>query len=238
MAIARSVARSVASSLARSVAGSVGGGLLPLQLGASWWLDATDQSIGGGVSLWTDKTSSGYDASQATGGNQPSVVDWGNGNASVSFDGVNDELTISIPQTAVRQVFAVVDTTNVGTGYRSFLERTPSGAPVLLFSSNFAGQNYKPGIYWGADIARQASTVQRKAIFEWGVFDPAYTRIDNANLASTDHAATTLGTWNKICNASAQQARVVIAEVVGFQNPLSDANRLALVSYFQNKWAL
>lgn len=115
------------------------------------WLDPSDTNtvtVVTGVSLITDKSPSGYDASQGTGANQPaySAGALGGLNA-MSFDGSNDFLTITW-STAISTAYTLAvicnwDGGGGGADGRRFLwESTSAGSdiftPGLAFASGAA----------------------------------------------------------------------------------------------------
>jgi hypothetical protein len=73
-------------------------GFNPLSIsGLSLWLDAADAStitVSTGVSVWADKSGSGLNAAQATGGKQPAYSTTINGKNVVTFQGTDDTMQI------------------------------------------------------------------------------------------------------------------------------------------------
>ena len=85
----------------------VAGPFTPTQLaGLTAWFDAADtstiQQTGGFVSQWNDKSGNGFNATQATGTNQPKTgINTTNGKNVITFDGTDDSFMVAGALTAI-----------------------------------------------------------------------------------------------------------------------------------------
>jgi hypothetical protein len=185
------------------------------------WLDADDAStrtIDVGVSVWADKSGNGEDATQATGSLQPVVaVDSLNSTDTIHFDGINDTLTLSIPQVVPCHIFAVLQTGSLGTGTMALLDRITSSSPYppsLCIGTDTV--NYGLGIYWGTNFVKKSSAgVAGDYIAEFRLSATSVgLRVNGGTEETGTHSQTVLSTWNAICLTSVQQANVKISKLV------------------------
>jgi len=220
----------------------------PTVITTALWLDAADSSTitlnGSTVSQWNDKSSNARNASQATAANQPTYSATGfNSKPTVQFDGSNDQLDlIQFAQVSDQNIFAVADTTNLGSSYRIFMNRSDGGAPATYFGGDGgSGQSYRPLVYWNsAERANFGSSVQRKAIFRWSFATgaTALTQIDGGTPVTASFTATTLANWSAICFSSVHQPDVDISEIIITPATLSTSDRQKLEGYLAHKWGL
>jgi hypothetical protein len=215
------------------------------------WLDAADLStitIATGVSEWRDKSGNARHASQATPGNQPAYSSSAfQGMPGVSWDGTNKWLTFSpLSQQSGDEVFAVCDTTNMGTGSRVFINRSVGSAPFppAVYFGLILDPDYCPAIFWGssapaANLAAQASAVRRPAIIRWNISTgTAFTEINGGSRSAESHAETVLSSWTEIgASFGSQQPSFVLAEVI-LARALSVPQAAAIHGYLSWKWGI
>jgi hypothetical protein len=214
------------------------------------WLDAADLStitIATGVSEWRDKSGNARHASQATPGNQPAYSEFSfSGRPGLTFDGTSDFLSMTAwPQVNGHNVFCVADTTSVGTGYVIVMSRTVGTAPFSPAPYfGLVGNNRKPCIFWGssspsADLAIQASAVQRAAVFRWNFSTGnASTEVDGSNLSSSSHSETVLTNWTAIgSDFGSQRPAIVLSELLIVTSP-GVAEAAAIHGYLSWKWGI
>lgn len=161
-------------------------------------------------------------ASQATAANQPTYQATGfNGFPCLSFDGVDDQLAISVPQAYNQDIFAVVDTVNVGIENRLFLNRiigTSPFPPALYFggTSGSGGTNNNPSIFWGSGAAFKVNptvTTQKKCIIRFKLGNPCEIQVDGGTIFFGTNAETILSTWSTICTSGTQQSQILLKEM-------------------------
>ena len=219
----------------------------PALISTALWLDATDSSTitlnGSTVSEWRDKSGNSRHASQSTAANQPTYSATGfNSRPTIQFDGINDELNlVQFAQVSNQNIFAVVDTVNLGTDYREFLGRTSGTANNLTILLGGASNSRRPCVYWNGDRALSAA-VQRKAIIRWsfatGSPASALTQVDGGPETTATFTASELTNWNNICRSPFQQADVDVSEIVMTPSTVSTLNRQKLEGYLAHKWGL
>lgn len=219
-------------------------GWTPANISTELWLDANDSStitIATGVSAWADKSGNSKNATQTTPANQPTYSSTGfNNKPTIQFDGTNDSfsLTSTITQTSGQNVFAVVNTTNIATGYRVLLDRTNGNSPALYLAN---ATNYRPIVYWAADLATWGSAIQRQAIIRWAYYTSparAVVQVDGATEISQNSGSSVLSSWNLINNSSVQQSKVDLSElIITSTDPTSDT-RQVIEGYLAWKWEL
>lgn len=140
------------------VSGSLGGGgtaapFAPTSItGLQFWFSASSLVLNDGdaVASWSDSGSGGHTATQGTAGLRPTyktgII---NSKPVVRFDGGNDRLTTdSITHgigTGDLTIYAVAQSSNVATAYKTILSTGAGGAPGLYF------HNSKINFYWTAD---------------------------------------------------------------------------------------
>lgn len=221
----------------------------PAEITTALWLDAADADTitltSGKVSEWRDKSGNSRHASQTTTTNQPTYQSAGfNDLPTISFDGSNDQLNlVQFAQVSGQNIFAVIDTTNVGSDWRNFMNRTSASASNMAILLSGAGVNYRPCLYWN-NTARSVwgAAVQRKAIIRWsfatGSPASALTQVDDATAVSETFTASELTNWESICTAAFQQCNIKLSELI--MTPATpDADYLAkLQGYFAHKWDL
>ena len=219
----------------------------PSSISTALWLDANDSStitIATGVSTWADKSGNGKNATQGTAANQPTYSSTGfNSKPTIQFDGTNDSFSLAgITQTSGQNVFAVVDTTLIGTSYRVLLNRSTTTAPYPPALYLSATLNYRPISYWNADLAVWGEAIQRKAIIRWANYTSptlrAVVQVDGGTQISQTSGTSVLSSWNAINNSSVQQARINLSElIITTADPTSETRQL-IEGYLAWKWGL
>lgn len=121
----------------------------------------------GAVSQWDDMSGNDRHATQSSGSFRPTYTT----GQSIDFT-ESLFLNINVPQLSGQNVFAVVDTTNLGSDYRALLNRSAGGSPPYPPAPYLGGSslNRKPLIYWGSTVfSVQTNAVQRLAIFRYSL---------------------------------------------------------------------
>jgi hypothetical protein len=120
------------------------------------WLDASDTTTitTGSTFTWSDKSGNGNDATQSTSTNQPSAGGDIGGNNAISFDGVNDKLTVSADSTIANvfdtggTVFFIGKPSSDGGGnFGRIFDKTTNGSILLL--QNEIGSTLQPRLLVG-----------------------------------------------------------------------------------------
>jgi hypothetical protein len=147
----------------------------PKDAGADLVLDARfiNQSDNTVVSTWADRSGNSYNATQATGANQPTFkTNQTGGNAGVDFDGTNDSLVGTFSPTAVpRTVYAVFqgDGGSVGADFSGTLFQVPQVTQANSYSWIARWGNISSTTYVAGDVY---STNQTLAVTASNVLDP------------------------------------------------------------------
>lgn len=129
------------------------------------WLKAGSGVTGGGfVSAWADQSAYRYNATQGTGANQPAVLSGRvNGNPSISFDGTNDDLSIStgiFQRSTLNDVFVYsFHRVNQLKGSRLIREANSSGGVFTVYAPSSDAN-----LYWDAGDA----TANNRLTTNWG----------------------------------------------------------------------
>jgi hypothetical protein len=228
--------------------GVFGNDWTPTQITTSLWLDANDSStitIATGVSTWADKSGNGKNATQATAANQPTYSSTGfNSKPTIQFDGTNDLFNLaSITQTSGQNIFAVVDTTLIGSGYCVLLNRSTTTAPYppALYLGG-TSLNYRPLSYWNADLAVWGAAIQRKAMIRWAHYTTpsalSVVQVDGGTQISQNSVTSVLSTWNAINNSAGQQSRINLSELIMTSADPTSETRQKIEGYLAHKWGL
>jgi len=215
----------------------------PAEITTELWLDAADDGTitlnGANVSQWEDKSGHGRHATQGTTARQPAKI--ANG---IQFDGVDDFLSILVPQVLGQQVIAVIDTATTQTGSRIFLNRTYTGSPyppAIYLGSYDGGKNNYPSVYWGANWQNNyLSQVKRLAILGFSILSGSTEiRVDGGDADPATTVQTVLGSWNEISTVPTynQQSAFVLQELIIF-NSTSQTTRQYVEGYLAHKWGL
>lgn len=214
----------------------------PADITTELWLDADDASTltydgGNLISDWNDKSGNTRHATQSADAQKPSFVASGiNSLGSVSFN--SDSLSMSLwAQTLGHRIYAVIDTTNLGTGSRIFMLRDNGSAPAPYLGKGL--DDYKPAIFWGTWYALGPAT-QKEALYMWDLNDGsgnATTEVDAQNTSTQAAPTTPLGNWSGICNPSTQQAVISVGEIVVVDGASSDDHD-KIEGYLAHKWGL
>jgi hypothetical protein len=237
----------------------------PAVLLPNFWLDASDLStitVATGVSQWRDKRGNGVNAVQATGANQPTYSATSFfGRPGITFDGVNDGLSISTTagQNTTHGVFWVFQRIGAGTdtggsGYRpeiscaSSVGGADNGALHYVKNTNNLGASYPyynaPGpvtmnydltagtVY--SNTAGQVMSFQNN-VTGWGVWRNGLLEGTTAGLATPN--STNSGYNLAVQLVPVRTSNIIIAEVLHI--PISNTtNRQLVEGYLAWKWGL
>lgn len=221
--------------------GARGGDWTPAEITTELWLDAADSSTitlnGSTVSEWRDKSGNVRHATQGATASQPAKISDG-----VQFDGVDDRMSILVPQSLGQQIIAVIDTTTTQTDSRVFMNRIYTESPyppALYLGSAYGGQHNRPSIYWGVTWQNHyQSAIKRLAIFGFAILSGSTEiRIDGGAADSATTAQTVLSSWNEISTVPtySQQAAFVLRELV-IVNSTVATDRQKIEGYLAHKW--
>ena len=223
----------------------------PANITTALWLKANDSSTitlnGSTVSQWRDKSGNNRHASQATAASQPTYAATGfNGKPTIQFDGINDQLNlVQFAQVSNQNIFAVVDTTSIGAGYRQFLARTSGTVNnlAIYFGGDDTGNgiSYRPMIYWNSGArASWGAAVRSKAIIRWSFSAgaTALTQVNGQTPVTQSFAASELTSWASICLSVAQQADIDLSELIITPSTPTAADLDNLLGYLAWDWDL
>jgi len=111
---------------------------------------------------------------------------------------------MNFDQVSGQQIFLALDTTNLGTGERIFLQR--SGAGVGLYLGRLSNDR-KPYVNWGGVRASAAATEFGTRILRWGfTMTSTVVQVDGKTPVTASHSGQTLSQWTTFSNATTQQA--------------------------------
>jgi len=159
-----------------------------------------------------DQSANGRNAS-ASGSARPTLYTDVYGHTWADFDGVDDFMTISVPQVVGSGIFVVVDTTDLQAGDRALFDRSVGGAP---YPPNFyvgrESYNYQPSIFWGWEYRGSlASGLQTKALleFRFGSGDCGI-RLNGGTESTFSSPYSVISTWTQINSNSTQRSKLKI----------------------------
>ena len=218
------------------------------------WFDADDASTltvsGSSISQWNDKSGNGYNATQTTGSAQPQLASSSFGSLpAVNFATASQFLYVpSIPQVSGQTVFAVLDTTSLGTGYVLLMERNAASASNMAIylggTSTYGAADYTPWIYWNAAGYGVLTANRKKSLlsFNYSTSGGAATVNNTQDGALTPitstGSASALTTWRSINGAAGVQSSTFkIAEVIVL-NSISSTDKQKMEGYLAWKWGI
>jgi VCBS repeat-containing protein len=192
----------------------------------------------------SDKSGNARHASQALVERRPTYQPTGfNGLPTIALDGINDQLDlVPFAQVSGQNIYAVLDTTNLGPNWRVFLDRTSGSASnlALLLGADGGTRDRMPNVYWNGGARAVSPAVQRRAIFRWSFALGAWalTQIDSDAPVVQTFTASALTNWASICNALAQQSLIKLSELI-ITPPESGTSSLALIQgSLAHKWGM
>jgi hypothetical protein len=204
----------------------------------------TAANSGDGVAVVASRT--GTNLVQTTQANRPQLVTNARaGRPCLRFDGLNDSLSFSttLAITSGQQVFAVVDTTNLQTGGRVFLERT-SGALAnlaLYLGLDQASQDRRPGVYWNNTRTLWGTALQTAYAVRWtystGTPASVAVQVNNGSPVTGSITASSLTNFASVANSAAQQASFDLFELLIFSS-LTTADITTVNNYLMKKYAI
>lgn len=220
---------------------------VPATLSPFFWYDASDEAsivqLSGSVSQWSDKSSNGYNLTQATGTNQPAYgARFINGLKAVDFDGTND--TLLFPSGAH----------SIATGNNTFLmvlsvDTTVKATQPLIGLVGGSDNGYTIGMdeYTGTviDFKQSGGVSPSQTTPSGSAFILGFRR--TGTLLEGIYNGTVVGTTNTAANqtltslaisrnASSRQIDGLVGEIVGCSQSLSNANINNLGNYLASKW--
>jgi hypothetical protein len=216
------------------------------------WLDAADSStvdvIGGGVSRWSDKSGNARHATQATSTRRPTLqTNQQNGLPAIKWDGVDDNLTGSIPYTTTTTTLFVVYNVTTATGDQRVFDingnnygnfgspQSSSSADVILWLGGGGRYtNLAPSTGWRMYCAQYS--VGTSAVWRNGT-SVAMTTTGTPSTTATG-TAYTLG--NIATGANSGQFSGHIGELILYSSAVTITlfQRQQIEGYLANKWGL
>jgi len=196
------------------------------------------------VPTFTDKSGNGNHGTQTGTKRMTYKAGIINGLPILRADGVNDTYILpNIPHSSHMYIYAVIDTTSLGAGYRIFIDRagTPSGDPAAYLGYN--GGNYRPNIYsqgaTGGAIQAANAVTQRLVLLRWK-FEPTSFGTRRDSEAEVTHTVTgwPQSYWVSILLGGSQQAKIDIGEIVIYHRTsvMPSADDSAITADLKAKW--
>lgn len=219
----------------------------PADITTALWLDADDAAtittVSGAVSQWNDKSGNNRNASQSVSNSRPVYNATGfNGKPCISFDGTDDQLDlVQFAQQSGQNIYAVVNTTDIGLSNRILLQRTSPAAEnlAIYFNSNAA---YRPSVYWSGFRAGWGSDVRSRAIFRWqfltGAPASALTQVNGGTPVTETFTASQLTSWLAINNSAFQQSKIDLCELIIVSGSTAGFDAQKFDGYLAHKWGL
>jgi hypothetical protein len=228
------------------------------------WLDASSLSLTDGVSVetWSDISGNAYDASNTTTAEQPEFVQSSaliNNKSLIRFYGLDaaDNDHLDLPSELGTTQDGVVGnnyTFFVVAGRRAagenwILGGNPGGPANGNLGIGWRSNNNFAQVHWGNDID-VGTGAQLTATGQLGIFtadfnvskSPSARKVfENSQLQNTRNNNTALGQWNTPTLgmfAGGRWADVDIAEVIFFNEAVSDAQRIIIENYLGAKYGI
>lgn len=212
--------------------------------GAVLWLDASQLGLTNDapVSLWTDLSGAGNNATQSTAGLRPTLQTNGiNGLPSVRFGTTNWLFNASMTNAQPLTLFAVARQTGGGAGFRTMLDGVASSPRLLLW---YIVGSSKWGVFGGTATVSQSSTSSTNWAIVTAVADGSSSRFRiNSATEGTGNAGTqgisggfTLG--DAFVRTGEFRFNGEIGELIVFSRVLSAVERTQVRGYLNNKWSI
>jgi hypothetical protein len=223
--------------------------------GLKLWLkaDQISGSDGDAVGTWSDQSGNGYNLTQGTAANKPTLkTNIKNGRSIVRFDGTNDYMdgtTITnIMSTTTLSAYIVVNvkayTTNTANGYDNdtiFTETTGGNLSLYTRSTGVTGIE----VYDGAQKQATKTTVADT----WYVIHirrdsgTTYISVNNGSESSVAAGAASFIPGNirfgtNYAAAVADFIQMDLAEVVMYNTAVGSSDRTSLQTYLNGRWAV
>lgn len=227
--------------------------LNPLSLSPALWLSDT----GSDLSVWPDLSGNGRNATQATPANRPEIVSAAlNGRQVRRFDGVNDSLAGTLSNVSSLSVFAVfvptLDATSTALYARVFSQRgsatladfaqTGHYIPIIRDSQLSAFGSWASSGVRATQSAVDVTKEIRSSIHTGSLIS----NFRNGSASSTySHTLGNNGAAYFVGGQSPSTTEITsgflkgdIAEILVFPTALSTADRQAVETYLNAKWAI
>lgn len=207
------------------------------------WVDACSlrRSVNDGDPLnvdWEDLSGNNRNLTQLNADYKPAFsVDGFNGRPCVSFDGINDSLDfLDLNQNLGQECWLVVDTSQLSTGWRIFLQRSAIGTAFYLGS---ASENYTPMVYsylqssWGSPVIGQS-------IVGWliGLDRRPGTKVNGYPEVTSSVLANITNVWTGVNSQGSQSSKIKVSEMLITQSGSSDETISKIEGYLAGKWGL
>jgi hypothetical protein len=167
------------------------------------------------ITAAADQSGNSRNAS-ASGTARPTLYTDAYGRTWADFDGIDDFMTISVPQVLGSGIFVVVDTTDLQTGERALFDRSgldgPPYPPNFYAGSGRGSYNYKPSIFWGYEYrASMTSAVQTKALLEFRIASGGCgLRLNGGTELTYSSGYSNVSTWTQINSNSTQRSKLKV----------------------------
>jgi hypothetical protein len=219
---------------------------VPTQVsGCQLWLDAADSSVvqlvSGVVSQWTDKSSSGNNATQTTAANRPNYSTV-NSRKAVVFTGTPTFMRLpNITSVPVSVFMIAASTENINNSFFVSLGGNPTAiflreqfSPLVFGIDNGATQYLTSVRDLNTHIWSFTLPASANGTF---AFDGTVVATSGFTLSSNSTFTTnSLGSWNQ--NSNNGNARGGISEIIMYTSALSTAQRQQVEGYLAWKWGL
>ena len=207
--------------------------------GCVLWLDASDPNADGAqatgnIETWKDKSGTGNNAVQSDSTMQAVATSNAlNGNSVLTFDGTDDFYSFN-KITNIRTVFWVLQETDYSTSH--FLL---GDSDNFDFSRGTSDSNVPNGIFWHRNYASENIKNGKTYLNRNLVADPTaeplpLNQYNIVSLVTTGDV--TASTITKDRNFSDRTWKGEIAEIIIYNQPLSDTDRTKIEDYLYNKW--
>ena len=206
------------------------------------WLSA-DKNVtlnGSNVSAWGDRSGNGYNATQATSGNQPLYVPNAlNGKPVINFNATNSQLFNLVDFTAQKNqsIFSVYRKT-VPTLFLLPLGSSTNANNYILYSYSDDSLLYRvdsPGLELFASTNIDTTTIQSLSIINNNNVTSLY---KNGIIQLTQTQTDMTAIFNAIGYGHGHYSSGDIAEILVYNSALSDTERKVIENYLKNKYNL
>lgn len=202
------------------------------------WYDASDTGTitlnGANVSQWNDKSGNNFHLVQATDARQPFYnIGWSGGRNSLLFDGTNSAMTSDLSVTQPNTAFAVVDQKRA-----VFADKVYDGRGVRQTMETGAANAMQ--IWAGAFLSSILTYVLDVPFIFQGTYNGAVSRIYFNNVVTNGNPGTQnlsqLIVGSRFTYTSLWWGN--IAELIFYDDLLSDNERYLVYTYLKNKWSV